>query len=286
MTTVYLAGKITKNGWREQFVKGLHNAYNDYQLQDEEPWPILRDALGDGLHYVGPFFTRCDHGCAHVDGNHGFAGGCIEYDKPHMEPYSTRREVASRCLRAIHLADVVIALITDDAHGTLVEVGYALGLGKRVIACDVIEQQTEPDAPAAWFPFFATDSWGSVAGAIADLAGPAKVDAELALCESPVEVQYLKAIRQHRVLDRFKPAVQVDGGRFRIDFADNCSQVGIEIDGHEWHSSKEQFVKDRARQRYLEQMGWRLLRFAGAEVFHDADKCALQTIDWLQANRP
>jgi hypothetical protein len=57
--TFYFAGKISKTDWRHSLVHDLRNA----GLYDDEAGtfrcrPILRNAIGQGLHYSGPHFKR------------------------------------------------------------------------------------------------------------------------------------------------------------------------------------------------------------------------------------
>lgn len=133
VTTVYLAGKVTKNDWRHQVVEGLQYALNAYALGGrigaqlpEEEFFVLGKAR-----YSGPFFIGCDHGCAHGESSHGNAVG------PHgpgcITTGPTRAEVAKRSRDGIAQADHVFAWIDDlTAYGTLVEVGLAAGMGKPV----------------------------------------------------------------------------------------------------------------------------------------------------------
>lgn len=107
---VYMAGKITQNGWRHDLVPGLRG-----HLHEEGPlncgWFI----------YNGPFFVSCDHDCRHRPGNHGAAGtGC---DTAYISP-----EAVFRCNQtALLSADMVFAYINaTDCHGTILEIGFAL----------------------------------------------------------------------------------------------------------------------------------------------------------------
>lgn len=55
--------------------------------------------------------------------------------------------------------------------------------------------------------------------------------------------------------------------------------LGIEIDGHEFHEkTKRQVEYQKERERFLVSKGWRLLRFAGTEVFHDPVKCVNEAV--------
>lgn len=148
---VYLAGKITKNGWRDTILNyrtGAHPERDDF-----DTWPVVAGAVL-GHDYTGPFFISCDHGCAHGDGTHGAGAGQF-YDGPHTadlancldEACPPRATVARLCLDAIRRSDLVFAWMPlADAHGTLFELGYALALGKSVI----IGVTTDPPRDA-WF---------------------------------------------------------------------------------------------------------------------------------------
>jgi hypothetical protein len=140
-TTFYLCGKIEKDDWRHQLV--------NYELRDE-PYPlfayrrgapIIQDGLGKGLHYGGPFFIGCDHGCYHGPNSHGVSANsehfCIEeFDEgpqisPPFKEFST--EVTKNCLTSIAHASIIFAWIDDlSAYGSLAELGYARALKKPI----------------------------------------------------------------------------------------------------------------------------------------------------------
>src|SRR5581483_9440880 len=74
--------------------------------------------------YVGPFFLSCDHGCYHGPSSHGYGYG----------PDAQHRLVSGLCLGALHRADLIFAWIDSrDCYGTLVELGYAKSMGKRIV---------------------------------------------------------------------------------------------------------------------------------------------------------
>jgi hypothetical protein len=125
--TFYFAGKIAKNDWRHDLV----HDFRDYEFfNDDLPfreWPILQNALGHGLHYSGPHFLSCDHGCAHGPNKHGVFGCCMDQMVP---PHS---HVSHAALLQIQRADVLFVWIDDvTCYGTLVEVGIARALNKMI----------------------------------------------------------------------------------------------------------------------------------------------------------
>jgi very-short-patch-repair endonuclease len=296
---IELAGKIAKNDWRHDIVKDLRWLYSDSDYVDSEPWPIAEDAIGPGVDYVGPYFITCDHGCAHGR-DHAFMGGCSEDPPIHIGDttgghgcylFERREYAAHRCIEAINRCDVMVAVITPDAHGTLVEVGYAHALGKEIMlvrgdaTTDGWSHVLDQGGLEAWFPFALKDVWcaTSVDHAIECLRIRGRRVSGASLCESPIEVAFWNAISGKAALTGFQPQVKIDGGRYRLDFGHELMRVGVELDGYEYHSSKDQFIKDRQRQRELEQMGWRIIRFAGSEVHADALGCANQLEKWIES---
>ncbi len=77
---------------------------------------------------------------------------------------------------------------------------------------------------------------------------------------------------------------------YRVDFliddssSPNAAQrrwIVIECDGHDFHErTKDQVRRDRARDRFLQSKGCRVLRFTGSEIWADAEACAAEI--WRQ----
>ncbi len=130
--SVYLAGKITKNGWRSDIVPTSALGQSDWAVEAMSneigpKWETALNALGDGIHFAGPFLVGCDHGCGHSPQAHGITGGCIVTE-------AGQKETVRLCIQALEESDVLFAWIdAPDAYGTLVELGYAKALGKRII---------------------------------------------------------------------------------------------------------------------------------------------------------
>jgi hypothetical protein len=62
----------------------------------------------------------------------------------------------------------------------------------------------------------------------------------------------------------------------------------VELDGHEWHKSKEQRGADAERERWFEERGIRVHRFTGTQVHADAEGCVSELLNLLRgaASRP
>lgn len=79
---------------------------------------------------------------------------------------------------------------------------------------------------------------------------------------------------------------QVVVAQYRADFVIyhpkglvGLSGIIVECDGHDFHErTKEQAVRDKSRDRDLQEAGFKVMRFAGSEVWADAFECASQAI--------
>jgi len=95
------------------------------------------------------------------------------------------------------------------------------------------------------------------------------------LCERPMEGRQFAAV-----------APQVQIGLSRVDFLivhprglSGLGGVVIEVDGHDFHErTKEQAQRDKARDRELQDRGFRVFRFTGSEVWRDPFSCAQDAI--------
>lgn len=65
----------------------------------------------------------------------------------------------------------------------------------------------------------------------------------------------------------------VKHGRYRVDFILKDARLIIELDGHDYHSTKEQLEKDAIRQRYLSRAGYTVIRFTGREINRNVTAC-------------
>jgi hypothetical protein len=144
--TFYLAGKINGAGWRGELVQGELRGLHHHdpigqgvefvgdccgETGDEE-WKVLHEAIFDTHHYSGPYFANCGHGCNYRDDQHGWIGSGATF-KHGGEESSARETLIANCLTAINRADVLFAWIdSPDCYGTVAEIGYAKGVGKRV----------------------------------------------------------------------------------------------------------------------------------------------------------
>lgn len=130
MMKIYLVGKVSKNGWRDKIV-GHRCGCNAGELDDPTKWPLLSKVVFGEHDYVGPFMISCDHGCYHGDGQHGLtnpeASCCFKGE-------FSRKAIVQCCLNAVKVADLVFCwLDAEEDYGSMIEIGYALALGKDVV---------------------------------------------------------------------------------------------------------------------------------------------------------
>lgn len=115
------------------------------------------------------------------------------------------------------------------------------------------------------------DKW-ALAGTIADV------------CESPIEVDlgvmFLIAFRAIGD-DDFQLVPQHMIRSFRYDFA--ITHKGklialVECDGKEFHSTTEQIANDSAKDKLAAQMGIRMFRFSGSDIWRDPQRCVQKVL--------
>ena len=140
--TFYFCGKISHTDWRHYVVdfklRDLLYPLNTYRRGNI---PLIAHGLAPGLHYGGPFFIGCDHGCYHGENAHGAGVNketcCYDsFDDGPNEPMVCKdfaTEVAQNCLASLRSSDIIFAWLDDlSAYGSFAEIGAAHALGKQV----------------------------------------------------------------------------------------------------------------------------------------------------------
>ena len=69
-------------------------------------------------------------------------------------------------------------------------------------------------------------------------------------------------------------------GEYIVDFFFRQSMTIVELDG-DYHTTKEQQEEDRIRQNWLEQKGYKVLRFTNEQVLFDTDNTINEIIKHL-----
>jgi very-short-patch-repair endonuclease len=75
-------------------------------------------------------------------------------------------------------------------------------------------------------------------------------------------------------------------GPYRVDFFIEIlgHKYAVEIDGHEFHKTKEQRASDYKRERYLQKQGIIVVRFTGTEAFQEPYVCVDELAEIIIAN--
>lgn len=148
--SVYLAGKITNHPWRLAMIP----QWNRMGL--DEDGDLIRPGIEKQavclpnqktLNYTGPFYVDMNYGHSALRplGPHGSA---TQWDD-HGGGYVNGRDVVERSIQGIRGADLFFAWIdSEDCFGTLAEIGYAAGLGNKIVV--VATKRSLGDS--IWFP--------------------------------------------------------------------------------------------------------------------------------------
>lgn len=80
-------------------------------------------------------------------------------------------------------------------------------------------------------------------------------------------------------------------GKYYVEFAiiDNYADIPskyvVDIDGYNFHKTKEQRRDDYEKERFLQSEEYRVIRFTSADVFSNADKCAEFVCSMMEKDR-
>lgn len=310
---IYCAGRIysveSGDDYRDHIIQNAHDRFSPGINHDFyhsvrgiatcHPWAI----------YVGPYAFddfSSGHGSGHrtfyrpdwTDADPELSDDQIE--DMQVKDAMDRFYVAHHAKISIDAADIVVAVIDRESYGTILEVGYAVALGKTVLT--VVE-----DDPELWFCTQGagwqnspntlgrvckdTDELIKTLWDRVDYLGygkfvPETVAQLIESATSPLEKAFVTAAENHyhdtgEYRAGLKGQYPIPGTKYRADFADPELKAVVELDGHTYHSSKAAFNHDRQRQRTLEKLGWRVIRFTGDEVRGNPLKCVQESYEFL-----
>jgi very-short-patch-repair endonuclease len=92
---------------------------------------------------------------------------------------------------------------------------------------------------------------------------------------SPLEDRLWAAFKQEGIEAERQWWEGDDDTRYCLDFALFCPErnIDVECDGDTWHIRREAAAHDNARNNFLEQKGWHVLRFNTAQLMNDLPGC-------------
>ncbi len=104
---------------------------------------------------------------------------------------------------------------------------------------------------------------------------------------SPIEVLFRDELKRHGI--QFEEQVDVfrDNSCFTVlDFFIRSAGLAIYCDGIEFHNNPQRFISDRQQDRYLQEMGFNVYRFAGSEIVAHVDRCVNEVVRFMERKKP
>jgi len=104
---------------------------------------------------------------------------------------------------------------------------------------------------------------------------------------TPIEEKFYDSLAETGLTFSVQPWIQHADRTYRADFVIwyDGRGVVVELDGHDFHKTKEQRGYDSKRERWLQARGIRAVRFTGSEVYADADRCVRELVDVLRESQ-
>lgn len=100
---------------------------------------------------------------------------------------------------------------------------------------------------------------------------------------SDLERAFLRLCRRHRLP---MPEVNVEVGRYTVDFLWRRERLAVETDGYAAHRGRQAFEDDHARELELHALGYRLRRFTDLQVEHRPRAVARAVAEALRSGQP
>lgn len=99
--------------------------------------------------------------------------------------------------------------------------------------------------------------------------------AVIAGCESELELWGYQHVFSAPGLDDgvWQREVRAAGRRYRLDYAFEAERLAVELDGRAYHSSRQHWERDIARDLELAKVGWQTIRLSHARLTGDPEGC-------------
>lgn len=102
--------------------------------------------------------------------------------------------------------------------------------------------------------------------------------------EDPAAFDEFAFVYQQASINRFRVDILIHDCTLPFDHT-HPKWIVVECDGHDFHErTKEQARRDRQRDRFMQSLGYRVLRFTGSEIFGDPERCADEIFDQMAVN--
>ena len=98
---------------------------------------------------------------------------------------------------------------------------------------------------------------------------------------TPIEVPIYDRLAETGLTFAVQPWIQHADTKYRVDFLVfyDGGAVAVELDGHEFHKTKDQRGSDAEKQNWLAGRKITMIRFTGTQVWQGADACVSQILD-------
>ena len=191
--------------------------------------------------------------------------------------------IVNKAMRMIEESDYLVAFLDKPtAYGTVAEIAYSAFLKKPTYA--VILRDNRDTKKGSRFPLKSNRArMHDAYWFISSLPGVTPIDCgskgqamhalnNVIRLESPIEHILVSKMYEH--FYSTSPIAsglltQFPIGKFRTDFAWPACSLAVELDGHDFHKTKEQRTYDAQRDRFFMAEGWKTVRFTGSEVFRN-----------------
>jgi very-short-patch-repair endonuclease len=105
--------------------------------------------------------------------------------------------------------------------------------------------------------------------------------------ESVLEPVMGRIIRDYGIEGvEYQHEVVVNGKVYRIDFAVPHVKFGIEVDGIEWHGTRDAAIRDRVRRNDLRAAGWEIAEYTATEMHRRPGGVATEIIRRIKEREP
>lgn len=253
---IYFAGDMTEGDWRYSFMRPEHLMFTADHIKSLPPhspcqWPVMRRAVFNAIDYVGPF---------HEEKSDDVRGYLAALES---------QEQNNHFLQGVDEADCVFVYVSPDLpfDRAALQTGYAIARGKPILVACAEGGWEKHEVVRPIIAIFAYDF-------VLHSENPGEDLRQMLLksgffFQSPLEKTFWQAATC--LYPSLTPQFPI--GPYYADFALPEDKLAIEIDGQEFHASKEQRTRDAKRDRFFMEQGWRVARFTGTEIFKDVHKC-------------
>src|SRR5690349_12325411 len=95
---------------------------------------------------------------------------------------------------------------------------------------------------------------------------------------SPIEEEFWAAAKP--LIPELEREVWI--GKYRVDFLIRKKKVIIELYGYLWHNSRQKITRDKARERELIRMGYKVYPFTGTDIKKNPEKCVQEVLSLIK----